>query len=108
MLLTSESEPNDQNEIERASGLLTAESVSPTIALRIAETPMPIVINCNAERASENVSKVAAIAPIAAQTTAPAEPMLTKLVSTPSRTPSDAPAEVPRIAGSAKGLLVEL
>ena len=57
--VTSANEPKDQKETERASALVTIESTNPTMAVNIAETPIPIVINCKAERASEKVKSVA-------------------------------------------------
>ena len=105
--VTSAKEPKDQNEMERASGREIMERAKPTSAVKIAETPIPIVISCRAERANEKVSNVASRAPIAANTTAPILPIVTILRSTPVTTPIAAPAVVPRIAGSARGLLVD-
>ena len=102
--MTSESEPKAQNETERASALSTIEMARPTTALRIADTPMPIITSCIELRASEKTRSVEPSAPIVANTTEPTDPIETTLKKTPRRTPSDAPAEVPIIAGSASGL----
>jgi hypothetical protein len=51
------------------------------------------------------VSAVATSAPTVAKRTAGRDPTLTKLKRIPITTPRLAPADVPRIAGSASGLL---
>ena len=56
--------------------------------------------------AKRNVTSVASSAPIAAITMAPTEPITTAFASTPITTARAAPAEVPKMAGSANGLLV--
>ena len=79
----------------------------PTIAESVAETAIPMMINCSALRASQKVSKVESSAPQVAHPIEPIEAMFTALLNTPITTPRAAPAVVPRNAGSANGLLVE-
>ena len=108
--VTSASDPKFQKEIERASALLTIVETRPTTAVRIAEIAIPTIINakdesCARRLANLNVREVAAIAPTAPQTIAPIDPTCAKPVMTANTVPSDAPAVVPKIEGSAKALL---
>jgi hypothetical protein len=100
------SDPSDQKVIDLRSERSVSEIAIATSAVKIAETLIPIMISCKAERANQNVNKVAAIAPIAAAITAVNEPSETRFVATPITTHAAAPAVVPRSAGSAKGLFV--
>jgi hypothetical protein len=109
-LVISASEPKFQKEIERASALLTIDETRPTTAVKMAETAMPTMINAKDERcarrfANLNVREVAANAPAAPQTIAPIDPTCAKPVMTAKTVPSDAPAVVPKIEGSASALL---
>ena len=97
-------EPSDQKEIERISGLFVAVIRSPTTAEKSAEVPIPIMIKAPTERAQVKVSAVAISAPTVAKRTANTEPTSTRFKRTPITTPRLAPAEVPKIAGSANGL----
>jgi hypothetical protein len=109
-LVMSASDPKFQKEIERASALVTIAETRPTTAVNIAETAIPTMIKAKDESwarrlANLNVREVAAIAPTAPQTIAPIDPTCTKPVMTANTVPSDAPAVVPNIDGSARALL---
>ena len=109
--LVKASEPKLQNEIDRASDRDTAVVKRPTTAEMVADNESPIITKLSGETfrsnvAKRNVSRVARRAPIAAIAIAPTEPITTIFVSTPITTARAAPAEVPKIAGSANGLLV--
>jgi hypothetical protein len=76
----------------------------------MAETAIPTMIKAKDERlarrlANLNVREVAANAPTAPQTIAPRDPTCTNPVMTATTVPSDAPAVVPKIEGSANALL---
>jgi hypothetical protein len=103
-------DPKFQNDIERASALVTIADTRPTTAVKMAETAIPTMINANDEScdrrfANLNVSEVAANAPNAPHAIAPIDPTCTTPVRTANTVPSDAPAVVPNIEGSANALL---
>ena len=103
-------DPKFQNEIERASALVTIADTRPTTAVKIADTAIPTMIkanddSCERRFANLNVKEVAANAPNAPHAIAPIEPTCTRPVKTASTVPSDAPAVVPSIEGSASALL---
>jgi hypothetical protein len=105
------SEPKLQNEIDLASDREIAVVRIPTIAEIVAENANPIITKLSGETlrsrvAKRNVRSVASNAPIAAITMAEIEPITTTFVRTPITTANAAPAEVPKIAGSANGLFV--
>jgi hypothetical protein len=105
------SEPKLQNEIDRASDREIAVVRIPTIAEMVADNASPIITKFSGETlrsrvAKRNVRSVASNAPTEAMAMAPIEPITTAFVSTPMTTANAAPAEVPKIAGSANGLLV--
>ena len=109
--LVNASEPKLQNEIDLASDREIAVVRIPTIAEIVAENASPIITKLSGETlrsrvAKRNVRRVASNAPIAATTMAAIEPITTTFARTPITTASAAPAEVPKIAGSANGLLV--
>ena len=109
--LVSANEPKFQNEMDRASARVIAVVSNPTIAEIVAETDRPIMTKLRGERfrssvAKRSVTSVASNAPTAAIAIAPTDPIITTFASTPITTANAAPAEVPKIAGSANGLFV--
>ena len=104
-------EPKLQNEIDLASEREIAVVKSPTTAEIVADNESPIITKLSGDTfrssvAKRNVSKVASSAPMAAIAIAPTEPITTTFASTPMTTARAAPADVPKMAGSANGLLV--
>ena len=100
------SEPNDQNDIERASGLSAMAMSRPELAEKRAEVAIPTMTNCSAERESAKVRTDAMSAPMVAATVAPRVPTVAMLSTTAKVAPRAAPAEVPMMDGSASGLFV--
>ena len=105
------SEPKLQNEIDLASEREIAVVKRPTIAEIVADSESPIITRLSGDTlrsrvAKRSVNSVANNAPTAAMAIAPTEPITTTFASTPITTANAAPAEVPKMAGSANGLLV--
>jgi hypothetical protein len=105
-LLTRASDPRDQKDIERASGLSAIEIAIPEIALSSAEVAIPTITNCRVLRESEKVRSDAMRAPIVAATVIEKVPIDAAPIVIARVAPKAAPAEVPIIEGSASGLFV--
>jgi hypothetical protein len=104
------SEPKLQKEIERASARETIADAMPTNDVKMADTAIPTMIKAkddNAPRIPANlkVKDVVKSAPIVPQAIAPMLPTSTKPELIARTAPNEAPAAVPRIAGSATALL---
>ena len=104
------SEPKLQKEIERASARDTIAEAIPTKDVKIADTAIPTMIKAKDDKAPRiaanlNVRDVVNNAPIVPQAIAPMVPTCTNPELIASTAPKDAPAAVPRIAGSATALL---
>jgi hypothetical protein len=104
------SEPKLQNDIDRASALEAIAVAIPTNEVKIAETAIPTMIKVKEDKAplnaaNLNVSEVASKAPKVPQKIAPTVPTSTNPELMARTAPNAAPADVPRIAGSATALL---